>query len=110
MLVVDNDVELVIVEVDVVVDVVEVVVVTVGLKVVDVVTGGVVRLATPRIPLAGELDTSKAPTIESRNTRPSTSSRCDFFLVLTSTTSAIGQVRPITTFRASRVHQLCLVA
>ncbi len=82
VLVVDIDVELVIVEVDVVVNVVERVVVTVGVKVVEVVTGGVVTLARPMIPLAGELDTSKAPTIERRNTRPSTSSRCDFFLVL----------------------------
>jgi hypothetical protein len=75
-------VELVMIEVDVVVDVVDRLVVDVGLKVVEVVRGGVVTLAIPKIPLAGELDTSKAPNNESRNTRPSTSSRCDFFLVL----------------------------
>ncbi len=101
MLVVDIDVELVIVEVEVVVDVVEVVVVTVGLKVVDVVTGGVVILARPRIPLAEELDTIKAPIIESRNTRPSTSSRCDFFLFLTLTTSEQELALLVTTFQAS---------
>ena len=78
MLVVDIVVELVIIEVDVVVDEVVVVVVTVGLKVIDVVTGGVVTSATPKIPFAGELDTARTPTSEKRNTRPSTSSRCAF--------------------------------
>ncbi len=82
MLLVDIEVELVTVEVDVVVDVVDRIVVTVAGNEVDVPMGGVVTLAIPKIPLAGEFDTSKAPIIERRNTRPSTSSRCDFFLVL----------------------------
>ncbi len=82
MLLVEIEVELVIVEVDVVVEVVEVVVLTVGENVVDVPTGGVVMLAIPKIPLAGEFDTSKAPTSESRKTRPSTNSRREFFFFL----------------------------
>ncbi len=75
-------VELVIMEVERVVDVVEKVVVDVGEKVVEVVRDGVVTLARPKNPLAEELEPSKAPANDSRNTRPSTSSRWDFFLVL----------------------------
>ena len=82
MLVVVIVVELVIIEVDVVVDEVVVVVAIVGLKVIDVVTGGVVTLARPKIPFAGELDTARTPTSEKRNKRPSTRSRCAFLLFL----------------------------
>ncbi len=89
MLLVDIEVELVMVEVDVVVDVVEVVVENGVVVVVEIPTAGVVILATPNIPLAGELDTIKAPTREMRNTSPSTSSRREFFAFLTSPTSAI---------------------
>jgi hypothetical protein len=71
VLVVETVVELVTVEVDVVVIVVERSVVDVGEKVVDDVRGGVVTLASPKIPLTEELDAASTPTSERRSTRPS---------------------------------------
>lgn len=105
VLVVETVVELVTIEVDVVVIVVERLVVDVGEKVVVVDRGGVLTLASPKIPFTEELDTASAPTSERRSTRPSRVMLREFM----QTTSATEQVPTITTFRACRAHQLSLV-
>ncbi len=92
MLVVETVVLVVLVEVERVVSVVDRLVVDVGLKVVVVVRGGVVTLARPMIPLAGEFPTMKTPNSDVRNTKPSTSSRRMFFLRFNVATSETGTV------------------
>ncbi len=93
------------VEVDVVVEVVEVVVENGVVVVVEVPTGGVTMVATPNIALAVGFDTSRAPSNERRNTRPNTSSRREFLTFLNSTTSSIGPVIAVPTFRVCQAHR-----
>jgi hypothetical protein len=104
VLVVDCVVELTIVDVDVLVTVVERVVDVVGENVVVVCRGGVVTLARPKIPLAGELETTKTPTSESNNARPRTLTRRVFFRLLIRRPSAIGLPPILITFRTCQPH------